>query len=85
MQNNTITPNEAIVLQQVYEDGEDNATALAYMLGMSRSRIMQLLTTLREKGLIAAENSFDGVWIRATSKGRKLMRYLWPEATSAAV
>ena len=44
-----LTTNEALVLQQVYEDGGDNAAMLAAQMGMPRRTAMNVLADLRRK------------------------------------
>ncbi|HMS92826.1 MAG TPA: winged helix DNA-binding protein [Candidatus Saccharibacteria bacterium] len=78
-----LTPNEAIVLQQVHEDGEDDTRTLAQQLGMSRQHILTIIERLKSKGLVAIDSSLDGLWVRLTRKGQHIMRQLWPEAHGA--
>ena len=78
-----LTPNEAIVLQQVHEDGEDDTRTLASTLGMSRHHVLTIIERLERKGLIAIDNDFDGLWVRLTRKGQYIMRQIWPEARGA--
>ena len=56
-----LTTKEALVLQQVYEDGGDDATMLAAQMGMPRRTAMNVLADLRHKGLMAmAGGAGDG-------------------------
>ena len=48
-----LTTNEALVLQQVYKDGGDDAAILAAQMGMPRRTAMHVLVDLQCKGLIA--------------------------------
>lgn len=50
-----LTTNEALVLQQVYEDGGDDAAMLAAQMGMLRRTAMNVLADLRCKGLMASK------------------------------
>ena len=50
-----LTTNEALVLQQVYEDGGDDAAMLAAQMGMPRRTAMNVLADLRRKGLMAID------------------------------
>lgn len=43
-----LTTNEALVLQQVYEDGGDDAAMLAAQMGMPRRTAMHVLADLRQ-------------------------------------
>ena len=78
-----LTPNEAIVLQQVHEDGEDDTRTLAQQLGMSRQHILTIIERLKGKGLIAIDSDLNGLWVRLTRKGRHIMQQLWQEAHGA--
>jgi DNA-binding MarR family transcriptional regulator len=75
-----LTTNEAIVLQQIHEDGEDDARTLSRMLGMSRHHVLSIVGRLKSKGLVAIEGAYDGLWVHLTREGRRLMNYVWPEA-----
>jgi DNA-binding MarR family transcriptional regulator len=72
--------SEAIVLQQVHEDGEDDTRSLATALGMSREHTLNVIARLKRKGLVAIDGDYDGLWVHLTRKGRRLIHYLWPEA-----
>ena len=76
----TLSTNEAIVLQQVHESGEDDAQSLASQLGMSRNHTMNIIQRLKQKGLVAIDSDVDGVWVHMTRRGHKLMSYMWPQA-----
>ena len=76
---NSLTPNEALILQQVHEDGEDDLSTIAIQLGMSRSYVASIIAHLKSKGLIAINASFDDLWVHLTYKGRQLVNYMWPE------
>lgn len=79
-----LTTDEAIVLQQVHEDGEDDTQSLAQYTGMSRRYVVNLVANLRQKGLIAIDNTYGDIWVRATTKGKRLVQSLWPEAKMGA-
>lgn len=76
----SLSLSEAIVLQQVHEDGEDDTSSLAKALGMSRAHTLNVITHLKHKGLVDINGDTDGLWVHLTRKGRRLMHYLWPEA-----
>lgn len=79
-----LTTNEALVLQQVFEDGEDDARTLARSSGLSRRHALEIITRLKKKGLVSISDSYGDLWVSMTAKGKQLMRYLWPEARSYA-
>lgn len=76
----TLTTNEALVLQQVYEDGGDEAAMLAVQMGMLRRTAMNVLADLRHKGLMAIDQAYGDAWVRLTTRGKQLVRRIWPEA-----
>lgn len=82
MKHINLTPSEAIVLQQVGEDVEDDAWSLARRVGMTRRHVMSIISRLQHKGLIALDSNIGGLWVRLTRKGQQLMSYVWPEATT---
>ena len=79
-QETTLTTNEALVLQQVYEDGGDEAAMLAAQMVMPRRTAMQVLADLRRKGLMAIDQVYGDAWVRLTARGERLVQRIWPEA-----
>ena len=78
----SLSLSEAIVLQQVNEDGEDDTRTLERALGMSPEHMLNVIGHLKRKGLVAIDGEYGGLWVHLTQKGRRLIRYLWPEAQS---
>ena len=76
----TLTTNEALVLQQVYEDGGDDAAMLAAQMGMPRRTAMNVLADLRRKGSMAIDQAYGDAWVRLTARGERLVQCIWPEA-----
>lgn len=74
-----LSTSEALVLQQVCEDVEDNAWTLARQSGMTRKSIMSIISRLQRKGLVSLTNDLEGLWVSLTKKGRALVKYIWPE------
>lgn len=83
-QGTTLTTNEALVLQQVYEDGSDDAAMLAAQMVMPRWTGMCVLADLRCKGLMAIDQAHGDAWVRLT-RGKRLVQCIWPEAQAMAV
>ena len=71
---------EAIILQQIHDDIEDDMDSLSSQLGMSRGRVTTLINALKQKGLLIINHDYQGTWVRLSSQGSHLMTYLWPEA-----
>ena len=80
-----LTTNEALVLQQVYEDGGDEAAMLAAQMGMPRRTAMNVLADLRRKGLMVIDQAYGYAWVRLTARGKRLVQRIWPEAQAMAV
>ena len=76
----TLTANGALLLQQVYEDGGDDAVKLAAQMGMPRRTAMNVLADLRHKGLMAIDQAYGDAWVRPTMLGKRLVQRIWPEA-----
>lgn len=75
----TLTTNEALVLQQVYENGGDEAAMLAAQMGMPPRIAMNVLADLRRKGLMAIDQAYGDAWVRLTTRGKRLVQRIWPE------
>lgn len=74
----------ALVLQQVSEDGRDELAVLSETLNIRRSRMMHIVSSLRQKGLLMIEQtSWGDAWVRLSAKGRKIVSQLWPESQLA--
>ena len=82
---NNLTPNEAIVLQQIYEDGEDDVRTLSQMLGMSAKSVVAVVAHLKKRGLVAISNDLGDLWIEVSAKGRCLIKRLWPEFQNVSI
>lgn len=79
-----LTTNEALILQQIYEDGSDDVVVLAGQVGLSRRTVMNILADLRRKGLMAIDQIYGDVWVRLTARGKRLVQKIWPEAQMIA-
>lgn len=75
-----LTTNEALILQQIYEDGSDDVVVLAGQVGLSRRTVMNILADLRRKGLMAIDQIYGDAWVRLTARGKRLVQKIWPEA-----
>jgi DNA-binding MarR family transcriptional regulator len=75
----TITPHDALILQQISEDGEDDVMSLASELHEPRGKVLARLNALRSKGLITVVDNYNGIWVRLSRKGKRMVSYLWPE------
>lgn len=78
-----LTSDEALVLQQIAENGEDDVIGLSRGLRMSRSRVAQQLERLRAKKLVTIKSACGDLWVRASKRGRQLVNYMWPEMAPA--
>jgi DNA-binding MarR family transcriptional regulator len=75
----------AIVLQQVNETGEEDLTTLSETLQYDRPKLAHILQSLRQKGLVYfSQDTYREPLIKLSSKGRRLMTYMWPEIGMAA-
>ena len=79
-----LTTNEALILQQIDEDGGDDVVILAGQIGLSRRTAMNVLVDLRRKGLMAIDQAYGNAWVRLTTRGKRLVQKIWPEAQMIA-
>ena len=80
IRNVNLNTDEAIVLQQIYEDIEDDPQMIARQVGMSYKWVLKIVAKLKSKGLLVIEQTCGDLWIRLSSQGRRLVQNLWPEA-----
>lgn len=75
-----LTTTEALVLQQVHEDGEDDVQTLSRQLGMSRQYALAVVASLKRKGLLVFVDGYQQLWVRPSVRGKRMVRYIWPQA-----
>jgi DNA-binding MarR family transcriptional regulator len=80
MKTKQLPEDYAIVLQQISEDGGDELDDLLDSLRIDRTRLQHIIRSLHHKGLITIEAMGYDTWLSLSSKGRHLIRYLWPES-----
>lgn len=68
----SLSNEDAIVLQQISESGEEDLISLSRGLGMHRSRVMAILEKLRRKGLITIQRTAGDWWVHMSSKGKAM-------------
>lgn len=79
----SLSSEDAMVLQQISESGEEDIISLERSLGMNRGRVMASLESLRKKGLITIQRISGDWWVHISSKGKKLTHHVWPELATA--
>ncbi len=79
-----ITPHDALLLQQISEDGEDDLASLSAELREPRKAVLARIHALRAKGLITIIHNYQDVWVRLSRRGKYIVRDLWPETRFAA-
>ena len=80
-----LSVNEALILQQVYEDGVDDVDNIVDQAGMPKKVTMNVLTELKSKGLlIVIQQTYGKILVSVTSQGKKLVNAMWPEAVTFA-
>ncbi len=75
-----LSPNEALVLQQVLVVGTDDIRSVSSELGLTRQTTINTALDLEEKGLIDMRNDFDGLWMRVSKQGKDALQKLLPGA-----
>ena len=80
-----LSVNEALILQQVYEDGVDYVDNIVDQAGMPKKVTMNVLTELKSKGLLTViQQTYGKILVSVTSQGKKLINTMWPEAITFA-
>ena len=74
-----LSNEDAMVLQQISETGEEDVISLSETLGMRRRRVITSLESLRRKGLITVQRTAGDWWVSVSTKGKEVARYVWPE------
>jgi hypothetical protein len=75
-----LSEDYVLVLQQIGEEGENDLSLLAESLQFDRKRLLHIVTALQHKGLVKLQKVKYDTSIILSAKGRRLMRYLWPES-----
>lgn len=74
-------PHESVlVLQQIYENGEEDVAGLADSLRLTPGRVAHLVQELAHKRLIISRNAGFGIWLRLSAQGKRLVHTMWPES-----
>ena len=80
-----LSVNEALILQQVYEDGVGDVDNIVDQAGMPKKVTMNVLTELKSKGLLTViQQTYGKILVSVTSQGKKLVNAMWPEAVTFA-
>ena len=78
-----LSVNEALILQQVYEDGVDDVDNIVDQAGMPKKVTMNVLTELKSKGLLTViQQTYGKILVSVTSQGKKLVNAMWPEVVT---
>lgn len=79
--NVNLSNEDALVLQQISESGEEDVVSLSEGLGMKSSRVRASIESLRRKGLVTVQRTASDWWVQVSTKGKELTRYVWPETS----
>ena len=80
-----LSVNEALILQQVFEDGVDDVDNIVDQAGMPKKVTMNVLSELKSKGLLTViQQTYGKILVSVTSQGKKLVNVMWPEAVTLA-
>lgn len=74
-----LTSDEAIILQQIEEAGEEDVRGLVYSLRMTHQQVVAILERLKHKGLIRIHARYGDWWVRVSVHGKRTLAMLWPE------
>ena len=80
-----LSVNEALILQQVFEEGVDDVENIVDQVGMPKKVTMNVLSELKSKGLLTViQQAYGKILVSVTSQGKKLVNAMWPEAVTLA-
>ena len=80
-----LSVNEALILQQVFEEGVDDVENIMDQAGMPKKVTMNVLSELKSKGLLTViQQAYGKILVSVTSQGKKLVNAMWPEAVTLA-
>ena len=80
-----LSVNEALILQQVFEEGVDDVENIVDQAGMPKKVTMNVLSELKSKGLLTViQQAYGKILVSVTSQGKKLVNTMWPEAMTLA-
>ena len=78
-----LSVNEALILQQVFEEGVDDVENIVDQVGMPKKVTMNVLSDLKSKGLLTViQQAYGKILVSVTSQGKKLVNAMWPEAVA---
>lgn len=78
-----LSVNEALILQQVFEEGVDDVENIVDQVGMPKKVTMNVLSELKSKGLLTViQQAYGKILVSVTSQGKKLVNAMWPEAVA---
>ena len=80
-----LSNEDAIVLQQICESGEEDVINLSRSLNMNRARVIAILESLRKKGLVTVKRTAGDWWVGMSLKGKEFTKYVWPEMSPMAI
>lgn len=74
-----LSTDQMLVLQQVYEDFEDDLENLMRNLRLTRGQLIGIVVSLRRKGLLIYTNarSNGSPIVRVSQRGHRLVSDLW--------
>jgi len=78
MKNIEIPADYALVLKQVEQAGAEDFTSLAETLDFEKARLLHIVWSLKNKGLLKVSYGAQATWISLSSKGKRLINRLWP-------
>ena len=69
-----LSVNEALILQQVFEEGADDVENIVDQAGMPKKVTMNVLSELKSKGLLTViQQAYGKILVSVTSQGKKLV------------
>ena len=76
---NSLSTNDALVLQQIAECGQESLDELMYDTHMSQGRLHALVERLKHKGSVKIQYDFEEILISLSTQGKHVLKQIWPQ------
>ncbi len=73
-----IPEEHALVLRQLDEAGEEDFITLAESICLDRAKLVHIIGSLKNKGLIKVRRTTQDTWVSISTRGKRLIEILMP-------
>ena len=80
---NSLSTNDALLLQQIAENDGDTLGGLMFETNMSQGRLYALIERLKRRGFVEIQYEIEDMFITLSRQGKQALKKLWPQSTYA--